>query len=82
MLEAVSTSETLVNFCESCDAATQKTVIFTSNLCSFVKVRDQVSYPHKTSSKLLFSRLGGVMASELAIGPKVRAYKPGRGDGF
>jgi hypothetical protein len=28
------------------------------------------------------SRLGGVMVSDLAIGPKVRWFKPGQGDGF
>jgi hypothetical protein len=28
------------------------------------------------------SRLGGVIVSVLAIGPKVRGFKPGRGDGF
>jgi hypothetical protein len=28
------------------------------------------------------SRLGGVMISDLAIGPKVRWFKPGQGDGF
>jgi hypothetical protein len=40
----------------------------------------------KTSKDLLrlqwSSRLGGVVVSVLATGPKVRGFKPGRGDGF
>jgi hypothetical protein len=28
------------------------------------------------------SRLGGVVVSVLATGPKVRGFEPGRGDGF
>jgi hypothetical protein len=31
---------------------------------------------------LMPSRFGGVMVSMLAIGPKVRGFKPGRDDGF
>jgi hypothetical protein len=38
---------------------------------------------HTAKPYLKFTcRLGGVMVSVLAVGPKVRDFKPGRGDGF
>jgi hypothetical protein len=41
----------------------------------------QVSLKHDTNHGL-GSHLSGVMVCMLAIGPKVRGFKPGRGDGF
>jgi hypothetical protein len=38
--------------------------------------------PNTGDSKHLWSHIGGVMVSVLAIEPKVRGFKPGRGDGF
>jgi hypothetical protein len=35
-----------------------------------------------TADSVWFSRLGGVMVSMLATGPKVRGLKPDRGDGY
>jgi hypothetical protein len=42
---------------------------------SLVSILSQINPVHP-------SRLGDVMVSVLAIGPKVRGFKPGRGDGF
>jgi hypothetical protein len=36
----------------------------------------------KQRSSVKFSCFGGVVVCVLAIGPKVRGLKPGRGDGF
>jgi hypothetical protein len=46
------------------------------SVCSHGIVSDS-----STLTKVVNSHLGGVIVSVLAIGPKVREFKPGRGDG-
>jgi hypothetical protein len=41
-----------------------------------------VEISNRVRIKVIYGRLGGVVVSVLATGPKVRGFKAGRGDGF